>query len=85
VAWLTVLIVVVRFIPHRIGPAFFHAINAVLGLILLKACGETFYSLKEVQVLAERWRIHYNTVRPHASLWLPPQRRKPGKPTSQPS
>jgi hypothetical protein len=24
--------------------------------------------LKEVQVLAERWRIHYNTIRPHSSL-----------------
>jgi putative transposase len=30
--------------------------------------GEIFYSLKEVQVLAERWRIHYNTARPHSSL-----------------
>jgi transposase InsO family protein len=30
--------------------------------------GEIFYSLKEVQVLAERWRVHYNTVRPHSSL-----------------
>jgi putative transposase len=30
--------------------------------------GEIFYSLKEVQVLAERWRIHYNTIRPHSSL-----------------
>ena len=29
---------------------------------------EIFYSLKEVQVLAERWRIHYNTIRPHSSL-----------------
>ena len=26
--------------------------------------GEIFYSLKEVQVLAERWRVHYNTIRP---------------------
>ena len=26
--------------------------------------GEIFYSLKEVQVLGERWRIHYNTARP---------------------
>ncbi len=25
--------------------------------------GEIFYSLKEVQVLAERWRVHYNTIR----------------------
>ena len=29
--------------------------------------GEIFYSLKEVQVLAERWRVHYNTIRPHSS------------------
>jgi L-lysine exporter family protein LysE/ArgO len=35
VTWFTVLIVVVRFIPHRIGPAFFRLINAILGLILL--------------------------------------------------
>jgi len=30
--------------------------------------GEIFYSLKELRVLAERWRVHYNTVRPHSSL-----------------
>jgi putative transposase len=30
--------------------------------------GEIFYSIKELRVLAERWRIHYNTVRPHSSL-----------------
>ena len=30
--------------------------------------GEVFYSLIEVQVLAERWRVHYNTIRPHSSL-----------------
>jgi putative transposase len=30
--------------------------------------GEIFYSLKEVQVLAERWRIYYNTLRPCSSL-----------------
>jgi putative transposase len=35
--------------------------------------GEIFYSLKEVQVLAERWRVHYNTLRPHSSLnYRPP-------------
>jgi threonine/homoserine/homoserine lactone efflux protein len=33
--WFTALIVVVRFIPHRIGPIFFRLINAILGLILL--------------------------------------------------
>jgi len=30
--------------------------------------GEIFYSMKELHVLAERWRVHYNTVRPHSSL-----------------
>ena len=33
--WFTTIIIVVRFIPNRIGPAFFRLINAVLGLILL--------------------------------------------------
>lgn len=34
--------------------------------------GEIFYTLKEVQVLAERWRIYYNTERPHSSLGYRP-------------
>jgi transposase InsO family protein len=34
--------------------------------------GEIFYSLKEVQVLAERWRVYYNTERPHSSLGYRP-------------
>ena len=35
--------------------------------------GELFYSLKEAQILIEKWRIHYNTVRPHSSLdYRPP-------------
>ena len=34
--------------------------------------GETFYSLKEVQVLAQRWRVYYNTKRPHSSLGYRP-------------
>jgi putative transposase len=35
--------------------------------------GEIFYSMKEIRVLAERWRVHYNTVRPHSSLrYRPP-------------
>ena len=33
--WFTALTVVVRFIPHRIGPTFFRIVNAILGLILL--------------------------------------------------
>ncbi len=34
-AWFTTLTIIVRFIPHRIGPNFFRLINAILGLILL--------------------------------------------------
>jgi len=30
--------------------------------------GEWFYPLHEAQILTERWRIHYNTVRPHSRL-----------------
>ncbi len=30
--------------------------------------GEIFYTLREAKVLIERWRIHYNTIRPHRSL-----------------
>jgi transposase InsO family protein len=30
--------------------------------------GEVFYSMKELRVPAERWRVRYNTVRPHSSL-----------------
>ena len=30
--------------------------------------GELFYTLKEAQILTERWRSHYNTKRPHSSL-----------------
>lgn len=34
---------------------------------------EIFYTLKEPQVLIEKWRVHYNTVRPHGALgWRPP-------------
>src|SRR6202789_3801418 len=34
--------------------------------------GALFYSIKELRVLAERWRVHYNTVRPHSSLGYRP-------------
>jgi transposase InsO family protein len=33
---------------------------------------ETFYSLKEAQILIEQWRKHYNEVRPHSSLGYRP-------------
>ena len=34
--------------------------------------GEIFYTLKEAQVMIERWREHYNTIRPHSSLGYRP-------------
>ena len=35
--------------------------------------GEIFYSLKEAQIVIERWRKHYNTIRPHSALnYRPP-------------
>jgi len=34
--------------------------------------GEIFTTLHEAQVLIERWRQHYNTVRPHSSLGYKP-------------
>ena len=33
---------------------------------------EIFYTLKEAKVLIERWRQHYNTIRPHSSLGYKP-------------
>jgi hypothetical protein len=33
--WFAVLVVVVRFVPNRIGPIFFRLVNGILGLILL--------------------------------------------------
>lgn len=33
---------------------------------------ETFYTLEEAPVLAEKWRWHYNHVRPHMSLGYRP-------------
>ena len=32
--------------------------------------GEIFYSIKEIRVLAERWRVHYNTVLLHSFAGL---------------
>jgi len=34
--------------------------------------GEIFYTLREAKVLVERWRVHYNTRRPHSSLGYRP-------------
>lgn len=34
--------------------------------------GEIFYSLKEAQIVIERWRVQYNTRRPHSALGYRP-------------
>jgi len=34
--------------------------------------GEIFYSLKEAQMVIERWRVLYNTLRPHSALGYRP-------------
>jgi putative transposase len=34
--------------------------------------GEIFYSLKEAQIVIERWRVEYNTMRPHSALGYRP-------------
>jgi hypothetical protein len=35
--------------------------------------GEIFYTLKEAKMLIEKWRLEYNTFRPHSSLnYRPP-------------
>jgi Integrase core domain len=49
-------------VPHGYCESF----NSKLRDELLNR--EIFYSLKELRVLVERWRVHYNTVRPHSSL-----------------
>ena len=33
---------------------------------------EIFYTLREAQILIERWRVEYNTIRPHSSLGYRP-------------
>jgi transposase InsO family protein len=33
---------------------------------------EIFYSLEDVRVMVENWRVHYNTVRPHSALGYRP-------------
>jgi transposase InsO family protein len=39
---------------------------------------EIFYTLLEAKVLIERWRQHYNRIRPHSSLgYRPPPASKP--------
>ena len=61
---------------HYIAPgkpiqnAFIESFNGRLRDEYLN--GETFYTLKEAQVLLEQWRHHYNHIRPHTSLGYKP-------------
>jgi transposase InsO family protein len=34
--------------------------------------GEVFYSFREAKIVIEKWRVHYNTVRPHSALGYRP-------------
>jgi putative transposase len=45
--------------------------------------GEVFRSLREAQILIERWRRHYNTVRPHSALGYRPPESETFVPTDQ--
>lgn len=49
---------------------YIESFNGKLGDELLKR--ERLDTLKEAKVLIERWRVHYNTVRPHSSLGYRP-------------
>ena len=46
--------------------SYCESFNSKLGNEFLN--GKIFSSLKEVQALAERWRVQYNTTRPHSSF-----------------
>jgi transposase InsO family protein len=46
--------------------------------------GEIFYSLKEAQIVIGRWRVEYNTRRPHSSLGYRPPAPAAGNPYPPP-
>jgi len=45
--------------------------------------GEVFYTLREAQILIEKWRRHYNSVRPHSALGYRPPAPKSVVPIDQ--
>ena len=49
---------------------YIESFNGKLANELLER--EIFDTLHEAKVLIERWRVHYNTVRPHSSLGYRP-------------
>jgi putative transposase len=42
--------------------------------------GEIFYTLKEAQIVIEKWRVMYNTLRPHSALGYRPPAPAAGNP-----
>ena len=52
------------------GDGYNESFNGKLRDELLN--GEIFYTLREATILIERWRRHYNTIRPHSSLGYQP-------------
>ena len=45
---------------------------------------EAFDTLLEAKVLIERWRQHYNTIRPHSALGYRPRLPRRGSPVRSP-
>jgi len=41
-------------------------VNSSIAIAARNLNGEIFYSMKEIRVLAERWRVHHNTAVLHA-------------------
>jgi putative transposase len=64
--------------PHRLGlepgspweNGYCESFNGKLRDECLN--GEIFYSLKEAQIVIEKWRVEYNTRRPHSALGYRP-------------
>ena len=52
------------------GNGYVESFNGKLRDELLD--GEVFHTVREAQVLIERWRRHFNTVRPHSALGYRP-------------
>ena len=46
--------------------------------------GEIFYLLKEAQIVIEKWRVQYNTLRPHSALGYRPPAPAAGNPYPPP-
>ena len=69
--WLTRLEVQTLFITPGSpwGNGYIESFNCRLKLFLK---GDIFDTLQEAKILIERWRVHYNTVRPHSSLGYRP-------------